>query len=161
MTSSGHPLPLPFPPGIPPWSATNGGGDSGLIEVVPVPILTDNIAYLLVDGTAAAAVDPAVPAKMVRAAIDRGVAITAVLTTHKHWEYGRCMYLGSRGGVRGCAGGREGAGVNRAQRGVVLTWEPALEGAPSVVSAGCGVHHGGDPALPRALRAVAGCEHAR
>lgn len=52
-----------------------------------MPILTDNIAYLLVDGAAAAAVDPAVPAEMVRAAIDRGVAITAVLTTHKHWDH--------------------------------------------------------------------------
>lgn len=88
MASTGNLVPLPFPPDIPPESATNGGGDSGLIEVVPVPILTDNIAYLLVDGTSAAAVDPAVPAEVVRAAIDRGVAITAVLTTHKHWEYG-------------------------------------------------------------------------
>lgn len=78
-----------------------------------MPILTDNIAYLLVDGTSAAAVDPAVPAEMVRAAIDRGVAITAVLTTHKHWEYGRCMEsLAWESG----AGGREGGateGVGR------------------------------------------------
>lgn len=117
MASSGEPLPLPFPSGIPPGAATNGGGDSGLIEVVPVPILTDNIAYLLVDGTAAAAVDPAVPAEMVRAAIDRGVAITAVLTTHKHWEYGRCMHFGSCGGEGARARTRDSARVDRAQRG--------------------------------------------
>lgn len=111
-SSADHSLPLPFPPGIPPGAATNGGGDSGLIEVVPVPILTDNIAYLLVDGTAAAAVDPAVPAELVRAAIDRGVSINAVLTTHKHWEYVRCMhtlaYEGGVGGRDGAARGRDG-----------------------------------------------------
>lgn len=112
-SSDNHPLPLPFPPDIPPGAATNGGGDTGLIEVVPVPILTDNIAYLLVDGTSAAAVDPAVPAEMVRAAIDRGVAITAVLTTHKHWEYVRCMdTLAGESGAGGRVGGPMG-GVGR------------------------------------------------
>lgn len=75
-----------------------------------MPILTDNIAYLLVDGAAAAAVDPAVPAEMVRAAIDRGVAITAVLTTHKHWEYGRSSNLGSCG-VLGAHGGERRSGM--------------------------------------------------
>jgi len=81
-----EPLPLPFPPDIPAGAATHGGGGTGLIEVVPVPILSDNIAYLLVDGAAAAAVDAAAPAELVRAAIQRRVDITAVLTTHKHWE---------------------------------------------------------------------------
>jgi len=81
-----EPLPLPFPSDIPAGAATNGGGGTGLIEVVPVPILADNIAYLLVDGAAAAAVDAATPAELVRAAIQRQVDITAVLTTHKHWE---------------------------------------------------------------------------
>uniref|UniRef100_A0A6V1NKM9 hydroxyacylglutathione hydrolase n=1 Tax=Heterosigma akashiwo TaxID=2829 RepID=A0A6V1NKM9_HETAK len=59
------------------------------MKVVPVPTLSDNYAYLLIDEltNTAAAVDPAEPEKVLRAALDQGVSITTVLATHKHWDH--------------------------------------------------------------------------
>jgi len=58
-------------------------------EVVPVPVLSDNYAYLLVDteGKCAAAVDPAEPKKVLAAAKELGVKVVLSLTTHKHWDH--------------------------------------------------------------------------
>jgi hydroxyacylglutathione hydrolase len=52
-----------------------------------VPVLEDNYAYLLVDEATqtAAAIDPAEPDKVLKAAAAMGVTISLVLTTHKHW----------------------------------------------------------------------------
>lgn len=57
------------------------------MDVVLVPVLEDNYAYLLVDKASkeAAAVDPAEPEKVIAAAEERGLRITSILTTHKHW----------------------------------------------------------------------------
>lgn len=57
--------------------------------VVPVPVLGDNYAYLLVDERTreAALVDPADPAVCLRAVELAGVRLTHVLTTHKHWDH--------------------------------------------------------------------------
>lgn len=56
------------------------------MKVIPVPVLSDNYAYLLIakDGTTAA-VDPVEPAKVISAAEKEGVKISSVLTTHHHW----------------------------------------------------------------------------
>ncbi|CAM9485897.1 unnamed protein product, partial [Hapterophycus canaliculatus] len=58
-------------------------------EVIPVPILSDNYAYLLIDPVTklAACVDPAEPEKVIAAAKARGVEITTLLCTHKHWDH--------------------------------------------------------------------------
>jgi len=59
------------------------------MKVVPVPVLSDNYAYLLIDeaNRVAAAVDPAVPEKVLEAAEKEGVRITTVLTTHHHHDH--------------------------------------------------------------------------
>ncbi len=57
------------------------------MKIVPVPVLSDNYAYLLIDERSheAAAVDPAEADKVLSAAQHHGVHITSVLTTHHHW----------------------------------------------------------------------------
>ena len=57
------------------------------VQVVLVPTLSDNYAYLVIDDVTqqAAAVDPAEPKKMIEAAKLAGVTITKILTTHHHW----------------------------------------------------------------------------
>ncbi|KAA0168562.1 hypothetical protein FNF31_00442 [Cafeteria roenbergensis] len=59
------------------------------MRVVPVPVLEDNFAYLLIDELSkqAAAVDPVEPAKVIEAAAREGVIICSVLTTHSHWDH--------------------------------------------------------------------------
>ncbi|CAN0012869.1 unnamed protein product, partial [Ectocarpus sp. 12 AP-2014] len=59
-------------------------------EVIPeVPILSDNYAYLLIDPVTkkTACVDPAEPEKVIAAAQARGVEISTLLCTHKHWDH--------------------------------------------------------------------------
>jgi hydroxyacylglutathione hydrolase len=59
------------------------------MKVVPVRVLSDNYAYLLINQATAkaAAIDPAEPDKLFAAAKDEGVTITTVLTTHKHMDH--------------------------------------------------------------------------
>mmetsp|Transcript_109255 Transcript_109255/g.305678 ORF Transcript_109255/g.305678 Transcript_109255/m.305678 type:complete len:271 (+) Transcript_109255:112-924(+) len=59
------------------------------MRVVVVPVLADNYAYLLVDEASgsALAVDPAEAAKVCAAALEEGVRIVGVLTTHHHWDH--------------------------------------------------------------------------
>mmetsp|Transcript_7590 Transcript_7590/g.10110 ORF Transcript_7590/g.10110 Transcript_7590/m.10110 type:complete len:254 (+) Transcript_7590:158-919(+) len=59
------------------------------MKIIPVPVLSDNYAYLLVDqgSQTAAAVDPAEPDTVIRAAQAEGVQIVQILTTHKHWDH--------------------------------------------------------------------------
>ncbi|CAM9301262.1 unnamed protein product [Choristocarpus tenellus] len=59
------------------------------MKVVPVPILDDNYAYLLIDerDSTTAVVDPAEPEKVLAAATKEGVQISKVLTTHKHSDH--------------------------------------------------------------------------
>eukprot|EP00640_Fibrocapsa_japonica_P002509 CAMPEP_0113937152 /NCGR_PEP_ID=MMETSP1339-20121228/3843_1 /TAXON_ID=94617 /ORGANISM="Fibrocapsa japonica" /LENGTH=255 /DNA_ID=CAMNT_0000939819 /DNA_START=61 /DNA_END=828 /DNA_ORIENTATION=- /assembly_acc=CAM_ASM_000762 len=59
------------------------------MKIIPVPVLDDNYAYLLIDEhtNTAHAVDPAQAQKVIRAADQHGVQITKVLTTHKHWDH--------------------------------------------------------------------------
>eukprot|EP00850_Spirogloea_muscicola_P026931 SM012411S25882 [mRNA] locus=s12411:61:416:+ [translate_table: standard] len=57
------------------------------MRVVPVPVLDDNYAYLLIDDATAeaAAIDPAEPEKVAEAARREGATVSTVLTTHHHW----------------------------------------------------------------------------
>lgn len=57
------------------------------MRVVPVPVLDDNYAYLLIDteSNVAAAVDPAGAQQAFDAAKKENVKIVAILTTHHHW----------------------------------------------------------------------------
>jgi len=59
------------------------------MRIVQVPVLTDNIAYLIIDEKTgvAAAVDPAEPNKVLDAAKREGVTVSLVLTTHHHWDH--------------------------------------------------------------------------
>eukprot|EP00904_Undaria_pinnatifida_P010579 jgi/Undpi1/6651/HiC_scaffold_20.g09130.m1 len=69
--------------------AANDAATGVCAEVIPVPILSDNYAYLLVDPVTrkTACVDPAEPEKVMVAAIDRGLEISVLLCTHKHWDH--------------------------------------------------------------------------
>ncbi|XP_026190581.1 hydroxyacylglutathione hydrolase cytoplasmic [Cyclospora cayetanensis] len=58
-------------------------------EVILVPTLSDNYAYVIIDKKtkAAACVDPAEPEKVVAAAKERDVTLRACLCTHKHADH--------------------------------------------------------------------------
>ncbi|KAF9532340.1 beta-lactamase-like protein [Crepidotus variabilis] len=59
------------------------------MKIVPVPVRSDNYAYLLIDETSktAAAVDPYDVPKVSAAADEHGVRIIAALTTHHHDDH--------------------------------------------------------------------------
>ena len=59
------------------------------MEVIPVPVLDDNYAYLLVDNKTktCAAIDPAQPKKVLSAAKERGLSVSMILTTHHHFDH--------------------------------------------------------------------------
>lgn len=56
------------------------------MRVVPVPVRSDNYAYLLIDETTnkAAAVDPYDVTKVKAQAEKEGVTLAALITTHHH-----------------------------------------------------------------------------
>ncbi|KPP67335.1 hypothetical protein Z043_114087 [Scleropages formosus] len=59
------------------------------IKIIPVPVLTDNYSYLVVDTElrVAVAVDPADP-QAVQACLEKeGATLEAILCTHKHWDH--------------------------------------------------------------------------
>uniref|UniRef100_A0A8C7XY59 PNKD metallo-beta-lactamase domain containing n=1 Tax=Oryzias sinensis TaxID=183150 RepID=A0A8C7XY59_9TELE len=59
------------------------------IKIIPIPVLSDNYSYLIVDTTSsvAVAVDPADP-QLVQAVLeDQGAMLEAILCTHKHWDH--------------------------------------------------------------------------
>ncbi|KDO26387.1 hypothetical protein SPRG_08190 [Saprolegnia parasitica CBS 223.65] len=60
-----------------------------MAQVVVIPVLSDNYAYLLVDEATktAAAVDPVEPHKVLDAAKALNVHLTHVLTTHSHFDH--------------------------------------------------------------------------
>ena len=59
------------------------------MKVVPVPVRSDNYAYLLIDpqSNKAAAVDPYDVTKVKQAADSLGVQIVAGITTHHHYDH--------------------------------------------------------------------------
>jgi len=59
------------------------------VTVVPIPILDDNYAYLVIDTVSnmAVVVDPSDAEAVKRSVLERNVNLKAVLTTHKHWDH--------------------------------------------------------------------------
>jgi hydroxyacylglutathione hydrolase len=59
------------------------------MEVVIVPVLQDNFAYLLVDklSSKCAVIDPAEPQLVLNAVAQRQLQVEFVLTTHHHWDH--------------------------------------------------------------------------
>ena len=87
------------------------------VRVVPVPALEDNYMYVLIDEETkqCGVVDPVDASAMITAAEREGATITAILTTHSHWDHAggnvelkkRCasievVYGGAGDGVAGC-----------------------------------------------------------
>src|SRR5882672_3061105 len=57
------------------------------MRVVAVPCLKDNFAYLVIEGTQAAVVDPSEAAPVEAALAREGVELVAVWATHHHWDH--------------------------------------------------------------------------
>lgn len=58
------------------------------MRIVPVPVLLDNYAYLVIaDSGAAAVVDPSEAAPVLRAVEREGAALQAIWNTHHHWDH--------------------------------------------------------------------------
>ncbi len=57
------------------------------MEVVQVPVLSDNYVYLAHDGDETAVIDPAVAEPVLAAAAERGWRITQILNTHWHPDH--------------------------------------------------------------------------
>lgn len=58
-----------------------------MIEVRPVPILADNLAYLLLAGRRAAVVDPGEPGPVAKEIRARGLRLEEILLTHHHGDH--------------------------------------------------------------------------
>eukprot|EP00730_Choanoeca_flexa_P017382 TRINITY_DN8363_c0_g1_i2.p1 TRINITY_DN8363_c0_g1~~TRINITY_DN8363_c0_g1_i2.p1 ORF type:complete len:260 (+),score=53.73 TRINITY_DN8363_c0_g1_i2:136-915(+) len=59
------------------------------MEVYTIPLLQDNYSYIVHDTSSddAVVIDPVEPDKVLAAAQQHGVSISAVLTTHSHWDH--------------------------------------------------------------------------
>jgi hydroxyacylglutathione hydrolase len=59
------------------------------VDVVPIPLLSDNYGYLLIgpDGTRAAVVDCSDAGPVLREAARRGLRLEAILSTHHHYDH--------------------------------------------------------------------------
>jgi len=57
------------------------------LEIVSVPCLKDNYAYLVIDAGFCAVVDPSEAAPIEVALAARGLRLTHILNTHHHWDH--------------------------------------------------------------------------
>lgn len=57
------------------------------MHVVTIPCLTDNFAYLVIDGDVAAVVDPSEAAPIEAACRREHVTLEAIWLTHHHWDH--------------------------------------------------------------------------
>ena len=59
------------------------------MQVIPIPQLSDNYAYLIIDEPTkkAGVVDCAEAAPVLRTVRERGVELIAILPTHHHWDH--------------------------------------------------------------------------
>ena len=57
------------------------------MQVIPVPCLRDNYAYLVVEGSRAAVVDPSQADPVLRAIDEHRVKLTEIWLTHHHWDH--------------------------------------------------------------------------
>lgn len=63
--------------------------DKACAEIIPVPVLSDNYAYLIIDRDTkqTACIDPAEPKKVIEAAKKANVEISLGICTHKHVDH--------------------------------------------------------------------------
>jgi len=59
----------------------------GVLQVIPVPCLSDNYAYLVIDEGRAAVVDPSQADPVLRAIHDAKVKLSEIWLTHHHWDH--------------------------------------------------------------------------
>ncbi|HEU4610925.1 MAG TPA: hydroxyacylglutathione hydrolase [Kofleriaceae bacterium] len=57
------------------------------MRVLPIPCLADNYAYLVIEGTYAAIVDPSTASPVLEVITREGVTPTAIWLTHHHWDH--------------------------------------------------------------------------
>lgn len=57
------------------------------MQVIPVPCLSDNYAYLVVQGRHAAVVDPSQSDPVLRALDEHKLKLTEIWLTHHHWDH--------------------------------------------------------------------------
>lgn len=57
------------------------------MQVIPVPCLSDNYAYLVVKGRLAAVVDPSQADPVLRAIDEHRLELTEIWLTHHHWDH--------------------------------------------------------------------------
>ena len=57
------------------------------LEIVTIPCLKDNYAYLLIEAGLCAVIDPPEAAPVEAALAARGVKLTHILNTHHHWDH--------------------------------------------------------------------------
>ena len=57
------------------------------MQVIPVPCLSDNYAYLVVQGRLAAVVDPSQADPVLRAIDEHSLKLTEIWLTHHHWDH--------------------------------------------------------------------------
>ncbi|XP_035031270.1 probable hydrolase PNKD [Hippoglossus stenolepis] len=59
------------------------------IKIIPIPVLSDNYSYLVIDtaSSVAVVVDPADPQRVQAVLEEEGVMLEAILCTHKHWDH--------------------------------------------------------------------------
>ena len=57
------------------------------MQVIPVPCLSDNYAYLVIEGRRAAVVDPSQADPVLRALDENGVTLSEIWLTHHHWDH--------------------------------------------------------------------------
>lgn len=57
------------------------------MQVIPVPCLSDNYAYLVVQGRLAAVVDPSQADPVLRAIDEHRLKLTEIWLTHHHWDH--------------------------------------------------------------------------
>lgn len=57
------------------------------MQVIPVPCLSDNYAYLVIEERRAAVVDPSQADPVLRAIDEHGVKLTEIWLTHHHWDH--------------------------------------------------------------------------
>lgn len=79
------------------------------MRVVAVPCLKDNYAYLVIEGTDAAVIDPGDAAPVEAALAREGVTLAAIWLTHHHWDHvgGVPALTAARPGVPVVAGIRD------------------------------------------------------
>ncbi|XP_008327114.1 putative hydrolase PNKD [Cynoglossus semilaevis] len=59
------------------------------LKIIPIPVLSDNYSYLIIDKTSSVAVvvDPADPQTVQAVLEEEAVMLDAILCTHKHWDH--------------------------------------------------------------------------